>query len=137
MSRDEFKIYHSEIMMYFQCIEFDLKRIYSGMSADDFDDNMDMLETSNFGNTLRQLRWLDQSDGKPYLSESEYALLDQIRELRNYWCHQCYLDYVYITNDWQRENKFQRIANRLYNERNRVCKLHQRLQKFYFDNFEE
>ena len=38
MTRDQFKILHSEIMMYFQCIEFDLKRIYAGMSSEDFDD---------------------------------------------------------------------------------------------------
>lgn len=41
MTRDQFKILHSEIMMYFQCIEFDLKRIYAGMSSEDFDDEMD------------------------------------------------------------------------------------------------
>ena len=35
MTRDQFKILHSEIMMYFQCIEFDLKRIYAGMSSED------------------------------------------------------------------------------------------------------
>ena len=56
MTEDQFKILHSEIMMYFQCIEFDLKRIYSGMSADDFDEEMDMLEISNLGNTLRKLK---------------------------------------------------------------------------------
>ena len=43
MTTDQFKILHSEIMMYFQCIEFDLKRIYSGMSSEDFDDEMDRL----------------------------------------------------------------------------------------------
>ena len=41
MTIDQFKLLHSEIMMYFQCIEFDLKRIYSGMSSEDFDDEMD------------------------------------------------------------------------------------------------
>ena len=90
MTRDQFKILHSEIMMYFQCIEFDLKRIYAGMSSEDFDDEMDWLETSNFGNTLRELKKLDRSDGDPWLSDSEYDQLDRIREVRNYWAHQCY-----------------------------------------------
>ena len=116
MTRDQFKILHSEIMMYFQCIEFDLKRIYAGMSSEDFDDEMDWLETSNFGNTLRELKKLDKSDGDPWLSDSEYDQLDRIREVRNYWAHQCYLDYIYIQNEWQQESKFQRIANRLANE---------------------
>lgn len=137
MTREQFKILHSEIMMYFQCIEFDLKRIYAGMSSEDFDDEMDMLDTSNLGNTLRKLKRLDHSDGNPWLSETEYDQLDRIRELRNYWCHQCYLDYIYINVEWQRENKFQRIANRLYNEHGRVYNLHQKLQDLYFDWFED
>ncbi len=49
MTRNQFKILHSEIMEYFQCIEFDLKRIYSKMSSEDFGYEMDMLENSNFG----------------------------------------------------------------------------------------
>ena len=80
MTTDQFKILHSEIMMYFQCIESDLKRIYSGMSSEDFDDEMDMLEVSNFGNTLRKLKQLDESDGDPWLSEADYEQLDRIRE---------------------------------------------------------
>ena len=120
MTDDQFKILHSEIMEYFHCIEFDLKRIYSGMSTEDFENEMDMLETSNFGNTLNKLRKLDESDGDPWLTESDYEELDRIRDLRNYWAHQCYLDYVYIENEWQRYNKFQRIANRLVNEHNRI-----------------
>ena len=130
-------ILHSEIMLYFQCIEFDLKRIYAGMSSEDFDEEMDLLENSNFGNTLRKLKKLDYSDGKPWLSAADYDQLDRIRELRNYWCHQCYLDFIYISDYWQRENKFQRIANRLYNEHNRIYNLHKKLQDLYFDWFEE
>lgn len=137
MTKEDFKILHSEIMLYFQCIEFDLKRIYAGMSSEDFDEEMDLLENSNFGNTLRKLKKLDYSDGKPWLSAADYDQLDRIRELRNYWCHQCYLDFVYISDDWQRENKFQRIADRLHNEHNRIYNLHKKLQDLYFDWFEE
>ncbi len=83
MTRDAFKIMHSEIMYAFQCIEFDLKRLYSGMSTEDFDECMDMLETANFGKALRLLKKLDNSDGKPYLKKEDYDLLDKIRELGN------------------------------------------------------
>ena len=99
MTREQFKITHSNIIMRFQLIEFDLKRIYSKMSSTSFADGMDMLETSNLGNTLKKLKYLDHSDGNPWLSESDYKELDRIRELRNYWCHQCYLDYAYIQDN--------------------------------------
>ncbi len=135
MTREQFHTLHSEIIEYFQSIEYDLKRIYSGMSSEDFGDEMDMLEKSNLGNTIRKLKKLDYSDDDPWLTEADYDQLDQIRELRNYWCHQCYIDFAYIQDPWQRENKFQRIANRLQNEHNRVFKLHRKLEDLYFDWF--
>ena len=119
----QFRLKYSEIMEYFQCIEYDLKRIYSAISADDFDDNMDMLEFSNMGKTLRELEDMDNSDGDPFLSEADYDTLDAIRELRNYWAHQCYLDWVYCHD------------NRLVNETNRVAKLQNKLERFYLDTF--
>ena len=121
--------------MYCQCIEYDLKRIYSRMSSGDFDENMDMLETSNFGHTLMELKELDYSDGCPDLSESDYELLNKIREIRNYWCHQCYIDYVYIPNDFQRENEFQRLARKLYNEHNRLFNIHRRIENLYINEY--
>lgn len=131
----QFRIKYSEIMEDFQCIEYDLKRIYSAMSADDFDENMDMLEFSNMGHTLKWLEEMDNSDGKPYLSEAEYDTLHAIRELRNYWAHQCYLDWVYCHDNWEKQNKLQKAYNRLVNEANRVSKLQNKLERFYLDTF--
>ncbi len=131
----QFRTKYSEIMEDFQCIEYDLKRIYSAMSADDFDDNMDMLEFSNMGKTLNWLEEMDNSDGKPFLSEAEYDTLHAIRELRNYWAHQCFLDWVYCQSDIERQSKLQRVFNRLCNEANRVSKLQKKLESFYLDTF--
>ena len=66
------------------------------------------------------IKKLDYSDGNPDLSEKDCKLLNQIREIRNYWCHQCYIDYVYINDDNEREKKFQQIANRLHYDENRT-----------------
>ena len=94
MTKDKFKLIHSELIMQVQCIEHDLKLIYAGMHRGDFDKNLDMLEKANLGTVIKKLKDLDYSDGKPDLSEQDYALLEQIREIRNYRCHQCYLDYT-------------------------------------------
>ena len=74
-------------------------------------------------------------DGNPYLSEADYDTLDAIRELRNYWAHQCFLDWVYYHDSWERNNKLQRLYNRLDNENNRVSKLQKKLESFYLDTF--
>ena len=120
---EKFQKLHSEIIEYFQCIEYDMKRIYSAMSSDDFDENMDWLANNNWGVVLNKLKKLDNSDDDPFFNDDEYSLLDEIRDRRNYWCHQCYLDWVYCHDSWERNIKLQKVYNRLANENNIVSKL--------------
>ena len=105
------------------------------MSADDYYDCMDMLDGKNWGVVLNKLRKLDNSDGNPYFTEDEYALLDEIREKRNYWCHQCYLDWVYISNDNDRYARLERMYRQLENESNRVFKLHRKMEEYFINDF--
>lgn len=128
MTRDQFKLIHSELIMQVQLIENDLRLIYAAMKSGNFDDNIDYLEKANLGKIIKELKELDYSDGSPYLSDKDYELLNQIREIRNYWCHQCYIDYVYISDDAERENKFQEIANKLHYDENRTWALHERME---------
>jgi hypothetical protein len=78
---------------------------------------------------IKKLKKLDYSNGKPDLSEDDYAYLEEVREIRNYWCHQCYLDYIFIQDDDEREEKFQQIAKRLSNEEHLTWGLHERMEK--------
>lgn len=132
MTRDKFKLIHSELIMQVQTIEHNLKLIYAGMLEGDFDENLDLVEKTNLGTTIMKLKKLDYSDGKPSLTNKDYQLLEQIREIRNYWCHQCYLDYLYIADDYKREMAFQRIAKRLSEDENRTWDLHEHLEQLRF-----
>ena len=123
MTRENFKLMHSELIMDVQCIERDLKLIYAGMHSGNFEKNLDVLEKANLGTVIKKLKELDYSDGNPCLSERDYALLEQIRDIRNYWCHQCYVDYLYIKDDWEREKTFEAIANRLKKDGDNILKL--------------
>ena len=127
MTRDKFKLIHSELIMQVQCIESDLRIIYAAMKSGDFEDNYEELEKANLGRIIKCLKELDYSDGLPDLSEADYELIDQIREIRNFWCHQCYLDYIYIQDEVKRERRFQEIANRLSRDENRTWDLHEKL----------
>ena len=129
MTREKFKLIHSELIMQVQCIENDLKLIYAGMHTGDFEENLDMLQRANLGTVIKKLKDLDYSDGHPDLSKQDYTLLEQIREIRNYWCHQCFLDYTYIQDDYQRERKFQQVAQRLSEDENRTWDLHKHLEQ--------
>ena len=84
------------------------------MHKGNFNNNLKSVEKMNLGKISRELEDLDNSDGMPEFSEEEYNTIDAIREIRNYWCHKCYLDFVYIENDYEREKAFQRVAEKLH-----------------------
>lgn len=58
------------------------------------------------------------SDDFSELSQNDYEVIDENRNIRNYCCHQCYLVFVYIQDIQQREQAFQTIAQRLYYDEN-------------------
>ena len=118
--------------MQVQSIEHNLKLIYAGMHKGNFEKNFNALGKSNLGSLIRKLKELDYSDGHPDLSRRDYEVLEQIREIRNYWCHQCFLDYVYIQDDREREYQFQQGARRLSEDENRTWELSQNLEKSRF-----
>ncbi len=137
MTRDEFKLIHSELIMQVQMIENDLRMIYAGIKPGDFEDNYDLIDRAGLGVILRELKRADEIDGKPDLTDSDYELIDRIREIRNYWCHQCYLDFVYIQDDGEREERFQEIAARLKEDEAKTWALHKRLEKLRLGKLKE
>lgn len=70
-----------KILMERQCIEHDIKLIYSGMLNGDFNQNYNVVAEQPFGPVLKKLESLDKSDGNPYLSGQDYELLDNIRDI--------------------------------------------------------
>ena len=129
MTRDMFKIIHSELIQQVQCIEYNLKVSYAAMRKGNFDKNFQSVQKSNLGKIARALENLDHSDDCPALTEDEYELIDDIREIRNYWCHQCYIDFVYIRDDYERERAFQNIANRLHYDEQRTYDLFEKTEE--------
>ena len=119
MNSNEFKILHSELISYFQLIENDLKWIYSYMHKGNIYDNYNSLNRMNLGNLINELQTLDNYDKNPYISNNEYNFLRQMKELRNYYCHQVYIDFSYVDNSWNSE-EYNNIANRLRRDHDKL-----------------
>lgn len=125
---DLFKLIHSELIMSAQYIEQDLKIIYlilcgnTSKSIEDFN-------TQTMGKTLHKLHKLDKELGYCKIKEDDYMLLDEVRDLRNYWCHQCYLDFHYIDNSEKHHMKFLEILDRLKSEELKVYELQCKMEK--------
>lgn len=95
MELEEFHRLVGETIMFCQCIEHDIKLIYSGMLQGNFNKNYSSVETDTLGTIIRKLEKLDKSDGNPYFGKADYRLLKEITEIRNYWAHQGYIDFIY------------------------------------------
>lgn len=129
MDRDKFKLIHSELIQQVQCVENNLRIIYAAMLKGNFNNNLKSVKKMNLGKIARELEELDNSDDMPEFSGEEYDTINEIREIRNYWCHQCYLDFIYIENDFEREKVFQDIAERLHYDEFRTYDLFEKTEK--------
>lgn len=129
MDYDTFKLIHSELIMSVQYIEQDLKLIYSTLKGRAFYDNYSDVENFPLGKLLKSLHEMEQELGYSKIKEEDYDLLNQIREIRNYWCHQFYIDFHYIEDPQAHENIFQKVAVRLHEDELRVYELQQKIEK--------
>ncbi len=129
MDYDTFKLIHSELIMSVQYIEQDLKLVYSILKSGKFDDNYSNVENAPLGRLLKSLHEVDQELGYSKIKEKDYELLDRIREIRNYWCHQCYIDFHYIEEPQAHEKAFQEVAARLHEDELCVYDLQQKVEK--------
>jgi hypothetical protein len=83
--------------MLYQFMENDLKLIYAGMLDGVFYKNIEVVR-SNFkglGQIVQALELLDNSDSNPYFTKDTYILLNRLARQRNYYCHQCCVDFCY------------------------------------------
>lgn len=95
MNLEEFHFMLGQTIMYYQVIEYDVKRIYAAMLKGDYYDNLDKIEKWSLGQTVQKLKDLDFSDKNPYLSANDYNFLMQMTDKRNHWCHETHQKFLY------------------------------------------
>lgn len=128
LSFQDFKILHSETIGAFQLIESDLKWIYSLMHRGNVLNNFDSLEYKNLGFVISELKKLDYSDNDPLISKEDYNFLNQMREKQNYWCHQAYVDFMYVEN-FESSQEYSRVCERLIKDYKRIWNVQKAIQE--------
>lgn len=129
MDYDTFKLIHSELIMSVQYIEHDLRIIYSTIKPGDFEKNYEIVDKAPLGKLLKEMHELDEEVGYSKIKEKDYELLDRIRDIRNYWCHQCYIDFHYEEDPNKHLEKFQVVAERLHFDELEVYELYGKIEK--------
>ena len=128
LSNEEFHKLVGETIMYCQCIEHDVKLIFAGMKAGDFQANLREIKRANLGDTLKELELLDKSDNKPYFADSDYRLLDKIRIVRNYLAHESYREFLYHLGEEQ-DRAYERVCEKLQKEKQQLEDLYKSVEQ--------
>lgn len=107
-----FKQMYAETMMFYQCIENDIKCIYAYMCAGNINKHFDEIENKTLGQTIRILKKLDNSDGKPLINLEDYEFLEKICDNRNHWAHSVFTEFIYEDN-WLYSKEYLEQCKRL------------------------
>lgn len=96
MTLTEFHTLVGETVMRCQHIEEEIKMIYAILAKGDFDKNYAAVRRDSLGQVLIALRELDESDGRPFISATDYDFLLRMKNKRNHWCHEAYVNFIYV-----------------------------------------
>ena len=126
----QFHSYVGEILMYCQCIEHDIKRIYAFMADGGVAENLAMMEQEKWtlGQTVTQLKEYDQTWKNPLFSEEDYDILFKIVRFRNYYAHSVYLSFCYVDDEADFELSYNRAAERMLRDRTMLSDLYGRVE---------
>ena len=94
---DRYKYLLGETVLLYQMMENDLKLIYAGMQEGNFFKNIETVRSTykGLGQIIMALEELDNTHSTPYFTQETYNLLNKLARQRNYYCHQCSLDFCY------------------------------------------
>lgn len=110
---DKFNMTVGDTIMDCQKIEHDIKIIYASMLKGDMQENLKLVSRETLGVTLNALEELDYSDNNPMLDRQDYKTLKQIKNIRNWLAHQCYVDFMYYPEsqiEWHLNKTYQKLC---------------------------
>ena len=125
MTLEDYRIKHSEIIEQYQLIEYHLEGIFGLLEEGEFEELVHRVEYDAMGELIRKVRFLVKETKSDCLSKKEFSILDNIRDDRNYWSHESYLD---LKNN---PDKFESMYQRLTDNLKTVTKMNETLRKAF------
>lgn len=93
MTETEFRVKHSILIEYYQLIEMRLKSICAMLTANEekgWFERLDDFEFDPIGILIRNIRTVQELESIAIFSPEDFAAIDDLREARNYWAHECF-----------------------------------------------
>ena len=125
MTIDEFRINHSKIIEQYQLIEWHLEGIFGLLEFGDFDELTHRVENDAMGELIRKVRFLVKENKVDLLTKDDFSILDNIRDDRNFWCHENFLD---IQED---REKIKKQTQRIIDDLNTTIKMNEKLKDVF------
>ena len=118
---DKYKYILGETIVLYQFLENDLKIIFAGILKGNFYKNIEYVrsEYKGLGQVVKALEELDNSDSSPYFSKETYVVLNKLARQRNYYCHQCCVDFAY-NPDFKNSIEFRESLEKLIDTNNSI-----------------
>ena len=126
---DNFHILVGKTILECQRVEHDVKILYATMLDGNYYDNIGLVKDKALGPVLIDLEKLDNSDKNPFLSEKDYNLLKEIKNIRNWLVHKSYIDFMYDTGETWNTN-LDKCYGRLLNFNRRISALGDQLENY-------
>ena len=93
---NDYNWYVGQSLLNCQRIEHDVKIIYAAMKEGDFKENLVLAGEITLADCLHALKELQKGLNPPVLDNSDFALLKEIKSVRNWLAHRCYVDFLYV-----------------------------------------
>lgn len=94
---DDFKIMLGDTIMLYQVVENDIRIIRAQMRKGDPEQNLeeDKEKYKGMGQIIYALEELDKNNHPQFFGDDVYRNLKRISHFRNYYCHECAIEFVY------------------------------------------
>ena len=125
MTTDEFRINHSKIIEQYQLIEWHLEGIFGLLESGDFEELTHRVENDAMGELIRKVRFLIKENKVDLLTKEDFSILDNIRDDRNFWCHNNFLD---IQED---REVYKKQTQRIIEDLNTVVEMNDKLKNVF------
>ena len=125
---DEFHKLVGEIMMFCQCIEENIRKIYAKRMPGDYGRNLIDIDEQHLtmGQMVTKLKELDYQLPHPLFEAKDYEMLFAVVKKRNYYAHKVYLSFCYIADsDTLFQQCYQRACGELLKDYNALYPLYE------------
>ena len=96
---NDYNYYVGQSLLNCQRIEHDVKIIYAAILPGDLKNNLSNAAELTLADCIHGLKDLQKELNPPIFDQSDFNLLKDIKSMRNWLAHRCYVDFLYVGED--------------------------------------